>query len=400
MKVLGIETSCDETAAAVVELTDQHGARLLSNTVASSMELHIQYGGVVPEIAARSHIEVIIPVIEQALAEAKTDWDQVDAVAVTYGPGLGGSLLIGVTTARTLAIAHNKPLYAINHVEAHAYVNFITSTSLPGYTLPSEPPAFPMLALLVSGKHSEHVLFRSHFDYDLLGETQDDAIGEAFDKVAKMLGLPYPGGPSIAKKALDGDPLRYQLPKAHLSPHIRVHESDAAQGSSENRKGAVHGSTATAAQSDNAAMRAIVDSGKYDFSFSGLKTAVLRLAQAEIGESFAFPSKDLPGRLTERQKADIAASFQRIAIETLVDKTVTAYQEFGPKSIVIGGGVAASLELRRQLSERLPRPVHYPDFKLCTDNGAMIACLGSFKASGGQPTTDPYALDIDPSLSM
>ena len=352
MKVLGIETSCDETAASVVE----DGENLLSNVVASSMDLHVAYGGVVPEIAARSHLEVVNDVIQQALDDAKASWEDIDAIAVTYGPGLGGSLLIGVMTARTLAIAKNKPLYAVNHVEAHAYANFLTDTSLPGYQLRSHQPEFPMLALLVSGKHSEHVLFRSYFDYTLLGQTQDDAIGEAFDKVAKMLGLPYPGGPSVGKKALEGDPFRYELPKAHM--------------------------------------------GKYDFSFSGLKTAVLRLAQAEIGKDFTFPSKDLPPRLSERQKADIAASFQRIAIETLVDKTVTAYQEFAPRSVVIGGGVAASSELRRQLAERLPYSVEYPDMKLCTDNGAMVATLGCFMAMHNQPVADPYTLDIDPSLSM
>lgn len=352
MKVLGIESSCDETAAAVVE----DGQKLLSNVVASSMDLHVAYGGVVPEIAARSHLEVINQVVQQALDEAHTGWDDIDAIAVTYGPGLGGSLLIGVLTARTLAIAFGKPLYAINHVKAHAYANFLTAAALPGYQLRAAQPEFPMLALLVSGKHSEHVLFRSYFDYTLLGQTQDDAIGEAFDKVAKMLGLPYPGGPSVGKKALEGDPYRYELPKAHVS--------------------------------------------KYDFSFSGLKTAVLRLAQAEIGEDFTFPSKDLSGRLSERQKADIAASFQRNAIETLVDKTVTAYEEFVPRSVVIGGGVAASPELRRQLAERLPYPIEYPDLKLCTDNGAMVATLGCFMAMHNQPTADPYTLDIDPSLSM
>jgi N6-L-threonylcarbamoyladenine synthase len=191
MVVLGIESSCDETAAAVVK----DGSTLLSNVVASSMDLHVQYGGVVPEIAARSHIEVIMPVIEQALADAGVTWQNIDAIAVTYGAGLGGSLLIGVLTARTLAITYNKPLYAVNHVEAHLYANFLTSTSLPDLVLPKEQPQFPMLGLIVSGGHSQLVLFRDHFDYTLLGQTGDDAVGEAFDKVAKILGLPYPGGP-------------------------------------------------------------------------------------------------------------------------------------------------------------------------------------------------------------
>lgn len=352
MKILGIETSCDETAAAVVE----DGYRLLSNTVSSSIDLHVQYGGVVPEIAARSHIEAILPVIHQALSDARCTWDDIDGIAITYGAGLGGSLLIGVMTARTLAITHKKPLYAVNHVEGHIYANFLTDTSLTGYRMPSRPPQFPMLAIIVSGGHSQLALFRGHFDYTLLGQTQDDAIGEAFDKVAKMLGLPYPGGPSVAEAAGKGDPQAFKLPKARMN--------------------------------------------KYDFSFSGLKTAVLRLAQAQIGESYDFPSFKLSERLSEAQKADIAASFQYTAVETIVDKTKLACEEFRSKSVVIAGGVAANAELRRQLNDRLPLPIEYPDFKLCTDNGAMIATLGCFKAQHDQTAADPYSLAIEPNLSM
>jgi N6-L-threonylcarbamoyladenine synthase len=352
VKILGIETSCDETAAAVVE----DGHRLLSSAVASSMDQHVQYGGVVPEIAARSHIEVILPVIHQALDEASCTWDDIDGIAVTYGAGLGGSLLIGVMTARTLAITLDKPLYGINHVEAHVYANFLTATSLPDYNLRPAQPEFPMLAIIVSGGHSQLVLFRDHFDYTLLGQTQDDAIGEAFDKVAKMLGLPYPGGPSVAEAALKGDPQAFHLPKAKMD--------------------------------------------KYDFSFSGLKTAVLRLAQAQIGESYDFPSTKLPERLSSAQKADIAASFQHVAIQTMVDKAKLAYEEFSPKSVVIAGGVAASTELRRQLTAALPLPIEYPDLKLCTDNAAMVASLGCFKAQLDQSTADPYSLAIEPNLSM
>ena len=359
MVVLGIESSCDETAAAVVE----DGYKLRSNVVASSADLHAVYGGVVPEIAARSHIEAITPVIQQALTDADCTWDDIDAIAVTYGAGLGGSLLIGVLTARTLAITKGKPLYAINHVEGHVYANFLTEISLSGklqvasYTLPEKQPEFPMLALIVSGGHSQLALFRNHFDYTLLGQTQDDAIGEAFDKVAKIIGLPYPGGPSVEKKAAEGDAQAYQFPKGKLA-------------------------------------------GKYDFSFSGLKTAVLRQAQAVIGEDFTFPSKNLRERLSEPQKADIAASFQRVAVEAVVDKAMQAFEEFKPTSVVTAGGVAASPELRRQLSERLPIPIAYTDMKLCTDNGAMIATLGCFKAMHSQPTADPYTLDIAPNLSM
>jgi N6-L-threonylcarbamoyladenine synthase len=351
--ILGIESSCDETSAAIVE----DGERLLSVVTASSMDLHAKYGGVVPEVAARSHIEAIMPAIEGALTQASVSWDDIDGIAVTYGAGLGGSLLVGVMTARTLAITYEKPLYAINHVEAHVYANFLTETSLPDFTLPSKQPEFPLLALIVSGGHSQLVLFRDHFDYTLLGQTHDDAIGEAFDKVAKILGLPYPGGPSVGKKALEGNPNAFTFPKAKMP-------------------------------------------GKYDYSFSGPKTAVLRAAQQAIGEDHSFPSFKLSERLSEAQKADIAASFQRIAVETVVDKTALAYEEFKPRSVVIAGGVAASPELRRQLSERLPLPIEYTDPKLCTDNGAMVATLGCFHAQKNRPKADPYSLAIKPNLSM
>lgn len=353
MKILGIESSCDETAAAVVH----DGVELLGNAVATSMDIHAKYGGVVPEIAARSHIESVIPVVKEALQQANCSWDDIDGITVTYGAGLGGSLLVGVLTARTLAITHNKPLYAANHVEGHVYANFLTKTSLPGYVLPTEQPKFPLLALIVSGGHSQLVLFRDHFDYTLLGQTHDDAIGEAFDKVAKVLGLPYPGGPSIGKKALDGNPQAYQFPKAKMP-------------------------------------------GKYDFSFSGLKTAVLRTIQEVCGKKHDFPSFQLAALLSEPQKADLAASFQRVAVETVVDKTIMAFEEFQPASVVIAGGVAASPELRKQLADRLPCPINYTDPKLCTDNGAMIATLGCFIATNGQPVADPYTLAIEPNLSM
>lgn len=398
MKILGIETSCDETGAAVVEINDDGQCTLLSNVVASSMEEHIKYGGVVPEVAARAQIESIMPVIEEALQQAfspviqsdsegsgssgdkgadssaapqndnkkfvpESYWDQIDGIAVTYGAGLGGSLLVGVLTARTLAIVKDKPLYAINHVEGHIYVNFLTEVAdsnkllATSYKLPKKQPEFPMLALIVSGGHTQLVLWKDHFEYKLLGQTQDDAIGEAFDKVAKILGLPYPGGPSVSKLALDGNPKKYQLPVAKMP-------------------------------------------GKYDFSFSGPKTAVLRLAQQIAGKSYDFPSFELAGLLNGSQKADIAASFQYSAIKTVVDKTVQAFEEFHPKTVVIGGGVASSPELRKQLAERLPVHVEYADPKLCTDNGAMIATLGAFKARLKQPTADPYKLDIAPNLSM
>lgn len=353
MRILGIETSCDETACGIVE----DGKKLLSNAVLSSMDLHAAYGGVVPEIAARSHIEAIIPVIEQSLIQAKCSWADIDGIAVTYGAGLGGCLLVGVMTARTLAITKNKPLYAVNHVEAHVYANFLTQTELDNYTLPKSSPEFPLLGLIVSGGHSQLVLWRDHFNYTLLGQTQDDAIGEAFDKVAKILGLPYPGGPSIEQVARHGDAYAFNFPKAKMP-------------------------------------------NKYDYSFSGPKTAVLRAAQQEIGEGHGFPSHGLAERLSDAQKANIAASFQRIAVETVVDKTLWAFEEFGPKSVVIGGGVASSPELRKQLAARLPIAISYTDRKLCTDNGAMIATLGCYKSMLDQPAADPYSLEIMPNLSM
>jgi N6-L-threonylcarbamoyladenine synthase len=353
MRILGIESSCDETAAAIVE----DGQLLLSNVVNSQIDIHKVYGGVVPEIAARSHIEVINPVINQALENAHLTWDDIDAIAVTYAPGLIGSLLVGTLTARTLAEIKNKPLYPIHHVEAHVYANFITSQSNGlELTLPSQQPAFPMLALIVSGGHSQLVLFKNHGDYELLGQTQDDAVGEAFDKVAKILGLPYPGGPSIAEAALKGNPKAYTLPKAKLQ-------------------------------------------GAYDFSFSGLKTAVLRAVQREVGVETSFPSNELAALLSDEQRVNFAASFQRTAIETLVDKAEAAFNDHSPASVVIAGGVAANHELRRQLSERLPLHIDYAPMSLCTDNAAMIASLGYYYAEKNQPTP-PSDLEVIPSLSM
>ncbi len=357
MIILGIETSCDETAAGIVQIDKDLVTTLHANAVLTSMDLHAAYGGVVPEVAAREHIRSIDPVVSQAFTDAGMTWDDIDAIAVTYGAGLGGSLLVGVLTARTYAITRQKPLYAINHVEAHVYANFLTKTTLPGYQLPQQAPIFPMLALIVSGGHSQLVLFRDHFDYTLLGQTQDDAIGEAFDKVAKLTGLPYPGGPSIGQLAPQGEPKAFSLPKAKMP-------------------------------------------NKYDFSFSGLKTAVLRHAQHAIGKDYTYPSSGLPQSLSAPQKADIAAVFQRVAIETVVDKTILAFEEFAPASVVIGGGVSASPELRRQLAARLSIAPHYTDHKLATDNGAMVAALGAFKAQLGATPADPYTLAISPNLSM
>ncbi|HUC95660.1 MAG TPA: tRNA (adenosine(37)-N6)-threonylcarbamoyltransferase complex transferase subunit TsaD [Candidatus Saccharimonadia bacterium] len=353
MNVIGIETSCDETAASVVV----DGKKMLSNVIASSVDQHKIYGGVVPELAARNHIQTIIPVIEASLGQANFNWKDIDAIAVTYGPGLSGCLLIGVMTARTLALAKNLPLYGVDHVMGHMYANFITSTPLKNYVLPKVQPKFPILALIVSGGHSQLVLFKNHFDYQLLGQTKDDAIGEAFDKVAKIIGLPYPGGPNIAKLALDGDDQKYSLPKSKME-------------------------------------------SEFDFSFSGIKTAVLRLSQEIIGEDYRFPSHKVPKRLILSQKADIAASFQRVAIETVVDKALLAFNLYSPKTFVIAGGVASNEELRKQVHQKFPIKTIFIDPKLCTDNGAMIASLGYYQATHNIRLADPLNLSIEPNLSM
>lgn len=375
MRILGIESSCDETAAAVVD----DGQTLLSNVVQTQIALHTVFGGVVPEIASRSHLEVILPVIQEALDQAESTWDDIDAIGVTYAPGLIGSLLIGTLAARTLAHLKKKPLYAVHHVEGHVYANFLTemgardkemgngenhmktpsaktnssSHSLP---FPISQPLFPILALIVSGGHSQLVLFRDHGDYRMLGQTQDDAVGEAFDKIAKILGLPYPGGPSIARAALSGDPLAYTFPQANMQ-------------------------------------------NPYDFSFSGPKTAVLRRIQAECAVSYDFPSHQLAALLSEAQRNDFAASFQHSAVQTLVSVTAKAFEDFSPASVVIAGGVAANQELRSQLSARLPLPIAYAAPSLCTDNAAMIASLAYYMAEHVAPA-DPLALEVVPSLSM
>ena len=419
MKLLGIETSCDETAAAVV----QDGTLLLSNVINSQIDIHAIYGGVVPEVAARSHLEVMIPVVEKALSDAGCTWDDIDGIAVTYAPGLVGSLLIGTLAARTLALLKNKPLYPVHHVEGHVYANFIRSELVEGrtqmvdgegqidssdspttnYPLPttalSSAPNFPLLALIVSGGHSQLVLFRDHGDYELLGQTQDDAVGEAFDKVAKIIGLPYPGGPSIAQAALSGDAKAFDFPKAQLKcPAGCTHGMEDGRWKMEDGKSQAANSHRTNAtsQTPNTTRQTC---NYYSFSFSGLKTAVLRRVQAEVGESYDFPSHQLPQRVSDSLRADVAASFQRIACETLVDKTEKAFKNYQPASVVIAGGVAANQELRRILSERLPLTITYAPMNLCTDNAAMIASLGYYYAQHNQPT-DPRNLEVIPSLSM
>ncbi len=318
MKILGIETSCDESAAAVVE----DGRRILSNVIASQVSVHARYGGVVPEVASRRHLESLLPVVEEALAEAACDWKDVAAIAVTVGPGLSGSLLVGLNTAKAISFARDLPLVGVSHLEAHIYANWLDGSDAP-------PPRFPLLALIVSGGHSDLLVMEDHGRYRLLGRTRDDAAGEAFDKVARLLDLGFPGGPAVEKAATGVAAPRKiseRLPQAVLR-------------------------------------------GTYDFSFSGLKTAVLRLAR-EYGE-------DAP-------RAEIAAAFQEAVVEALVAKTVRAAREERVMEIVVSGGVASNGLLRETLSKRAPVPVRLPPPILCTDNAAMVAACGYFRFIRGE----------------
>ena len=373
---MGIETSCDETAASVVE----DGARILSNVVVSQIDIFAEYGGVIPEVAARSHLEAMMPVIDKALSDAKCNWDDIDAIAVTHAPGLLGSLLIGTLTARTLAILHDKLLYAVHHLKSHVYANWLnvgesgniplrnapSRPSLRGLVAPQSPrrrlcssegyspdsPAFPLLALVVSGGHTQILYMPGHNQFEIVGTTRDDAVGECFDKVAKILGLPYPGGPSIAKVALDGDSLRYKL------PHPKV------EG--------------------------------LDFSFSGLKTAVLRAVQSELGLPISFPSHQLKEQLNSKQVSDFAASFQKTAVEILVEKIRMGLEKYQDvQSVVVAGGVSANQALREALPD-----AYFPAVELSGDNGAMVAAACYYEIQSGVKPVDPYSLNIYPRISI
>ena len=324
MKILGIETSCDETAAAVVE----DGVSILSNQIASQVEIHARYGGIVPEIASRQHILAIIPIIRQAMAEAKATWDDLDGIAVTTGPGLAGSLLIGVNAAKAIALARRLPITAVNHLEGHIYANWLGNHSID----------FPTVGLIVSGGHSDLVLMRGHGDYVVLGRTRDDAAGEAFDKAARILGLGYPGGPAIERAAVNGSPF-LQLPRAWLE-------------------------------------------GSSDFSFSGVKTALLRLVE---GGKVSSP-------------ADAAASFQKAIVDVLVTKTVAVAKEYRVRQILLSGGVASNKLLRQRLTADSPIPVLIPEPVLCTDNAAMIAACGYYQFQAGK--TNGLDLDVVASLKL
>jgi N6-L-threonylcarbamoyladenine synthase len=322
VRVLGIESSCDETAAAVVE----DGRRELSSVVASQVEMHAQWGGVVPEAASRQHVPWIVPVIERALDEAG---GAVDAIAVTRGPGLVGSLLVGMSAAKALAWARGLPLVGVNHLEGHLYANWLTGAE----------PELPLVCLIVSGGHTDLILMREHLRYERLGRTRDDAAGEAFDKVARMLELGYPGGPAVERAARDGDPNAVAMPRAWLAE-------------------------------------------SYDFSFSGLKTAVLRLWEGA----------------QRPRAADLAAAFQESVVDVLVVKARRAALEHGARTVLLAGGVAANGRLRERFAAEMPVPFVHPPPRLCTDNAAMIAAAGFFRLDAGE--RDGGELDVSASLKL
>ena len=327
MKILGIETSCDETAVAVVE----DGADILSNIVSSQVDIHRRYGGIVPEVASRQHLITALPVVESAMTEAKATWQDIAAVAVTIGPGLAGSLLVGVNVAKAVALAHGLPLIGINHMEGHIYANWISG----------DKPVFPCLCLIVSGGHSDMVLMRGHGEFEKLGRTRDDAAGEAFDKAARILDLGYPGGPAIEKAARDRE-ASFPLPRAWLK-------------------------------------------GSDDFSFSGLKTALLHLVR---DNDFSDSSK----------VAEAAASFQQAVVDVLATKTIKAAERLGVEQILLSGGVAANKSLRDCFTCNSTLPVLIPPPSLCTDNAAMIAACGYYRYRSGK--IDGYDIDVIPSLSI
>lgn len=340
MIIIGIETSCDETAVAVLEGTGDlspSGLNLRSNIIASQVKLHRQFGGVVPEVASRKHVETIIPVIEKALDKAGVTLPDITAVSATYGPGLVGAVLVGLSAAKALAVALNIPFIGVNHIEAHMYANFLEHPHL-------RPP---FVCLVVSGGHSDLIYLRDYGDYEILGRTRDDAAGEAFDKVARALGLDYPGGPAIDEVSKGGNPSAVRFPRAFL------------------------------------------EAGSYDFSFSGLKTSVVNyLAKAQSGgEEISVP--------------DIAASFQEAVVDVLVDKTLKAASKKHTPIVALAGGVAANSRLRQELYLRAQErgvDVKYPSPILCTDNAAMVTCVGYFQLL--LKGSSPLDLPASPSLSL
>jgi N6-L-threonylcarbamoyladenine synthase len=337
--VLGIETSCDETGIGIVR-----GTTLLANTIASSMDEHARYGGVVPEVAARAHLEALGPAIRTAVADAGIELADVDAIAVTSGPGLAGALMVGVGAAKALAVALDKPIYAVNHLVGHVGADLLDAHGGPGHAID-----LPTIALLVSGGHTSLLLVRDLVsDVELLGETIDDAAGEAFDKVARVLGLPYPGGPQIDRVAASGDPRAIRFPRGLSQPK------------------------------DMAAHR-------YDFSFSGLKTAVARWVEQRQDAGEPVPV------------ADVAASFREAVVDVLISKAVAACADFGVPRLLLGGGVVANARLRQVAEERTVAAgiaLRIPALSLCTDNGAMIAALAAqLITAGHEPSTLHFGAD-------
>ncbi len=335
-EILGIESSCDETAAAVIE----NGRVQLSSVVASQAEMHKKYGGVFPEVASREHVRTIYAVVEQSLQQAHISLGDIDAIAVTRGPGLAGSLVVGLNAAKGMALASGLPLIGVNHLEGHIYSAWVCN---PDEANQASEPAFPLLALLVSGGHTELNLMSDHATYQRLGSTLDDAAGEAFDKVARLLGLPYPGGPSVQKAAETGNPASFTFPRARLD-------------------------------------------GTWNFSFSGLKTAVLRVVRKLEEEHQPLPV------------ADLAASFQAAVVDVLLAKTLKAAHAYKAKEILLAGGVSANKALREAFLAQADYKVHIPRLALCTDNAAMIASAGYFRYSLG--FRDPFDLDVLPTWPL
>jgi N6-L-threonylcarbamoyladenine synthase len=386
MLVLGIESSCDETGAALV----QDGRYIRSNVVASQIEIHNRYGGVVPEVASRQQLAAILPVIETALEQASCTWDDIDAVAATYGPGLAGSLLVGLTVGKTLSLAFNRPFLGVNHLEAHIYANWLRvgeeGMGLAPTLYCEGDPLFPLLCLVVSGAHSELVLVRDHGQYELLGRTRDDAAGEAFDKVARILGLGYPGGPAMQKAAQQAELalVQQQKPVSQARNAYRL---------------------------PRAWLR-----GTYDFSFSGLKTAMLHLAEGVASQQEGITEGDhKPDSSSTRYTrmgaqaaqtgianvALLASSFQEAIVDVLAVKTRLAAQEYQVKQVLLAGGVAANLRLRERLTQELQaQELHlsYPPVTFCTDNAAMIASAAFFHLSRGE--RHGVDLDVQPGLSL
>ena len=343
LNILGIETSCDETAAGVVA----NGRVLRSNIISSQAELHSRYGGVVPEVASRQHVRDLTPVLEQAVESCGLGLEDVDVVAVTYGPGLAGSLITGLNAAKAIAFALGKPLIGVNHLEAHIYASWLTPAN------PAEDPGFPLACLVASGGHTDLLLMEGHGDYRLVGRTRDDAAGEAFDKAARILGLGFPGGPEI-QRVSNGASGEFSLPRAWMRD-------------------------------------------THDFSFSGLKTALLHQAQ-DRGVYLADSEETPQDEATAAVVRELASAFQESVVDVISAKLVDMARRYGVKGLVLGGGVIANARLREEIQRRSPLPVIIPPPILCTDNGAMVAACAYYQHQRGEQW--PMELDVDPGLPL